>query len=70
MSYRQNREFRVYLQQMIMDSRVEIGELPRQGAKHQTDSSDAGCLSGFDVFVYCFIEKAIMFSDLAKYFVF
>ena len=63
-------EFRAYSQQMIMGSRVEIGKLSRQGAKHPTDSSDADCLSGFDVFVNCFIEKAIMFSDLAKYFVF
>ena len=38
--------------------------------QYQTDSSDVGCLHGFDVFVKCFIEKATMFSYLAKYFVF
>ena len=36
MSYCQCRMFRVYLQQMIIDNRREIGELPRGQSTEQT----------------------------------
>ena len=35
MSYCQSKEFRVYLQQMIIDSRGEIGEVPRVKSTEQ-----------------------------------